>query len=104
MATCPLWESFIARVLPDDAQMLPFELVAASMRGDVSDQTAVLGVGGGDNAKSTFLGGLVAFLGRENVASLALQRLENDKFSVVRLLGKLANICADLPSDHLTST
>jgi P4 family phage/plasmid primase-like protien len=103
-ARCPRWESFLARVLPDDARTLPYELVAASMRGDVSDQTAVLLVGSGDNGKSTLLGAIVAVLGRENVASLALQRLEIDKFSVVRLLGKLANVCADLPSDHLTST
>jgi P4 family phage/plasmid primase-like protien len=103
-ATCPRWESFIARVLPDDCRTLPYELVAASMRGDVSDQQAVLLVGSGENGKSTLLDAIVSFLGRENVASLALQRLELDKFSVVRLLGKLANICADLPSDHLTST
>ena len=103
-ATCLRWESFIARVLPDDCRTLPYELVAASMRGDVSDQQAVLLVGSGENGKSTLLNSIVSFLGRENVASLALQRLELDKFSVVRLLGKLANICADLPSDHLAST
>lgn len=104
LATCPLWDSFVARVLPSDCHTLPFELVASAMRGEVSDQQAVLLVGPGDNGKSTLLGAIVACLGRENVSSLALQRLEIDKFAVVRLLGKLANICADLPSDHLTST
>lgn len=103
-ALCPLWESFIARVLPKDCHTLPYELVAASMRGEVFDQKAVLFVGPGENGKSTLLDAFVAFLGQENVSSLALQRLELDKFSVVRLLGKLANICADLPSDHLAST
>ena len=103
-ATCPLWRSFAARVLPADCQSLPFELGASSMCGDVSDQKAVLLVGSGENGKSTLLEAIVSFLGRENVSSLALQRLEIDKFSVVRLLGKLANVCADLPSDHLTST
>jgi putative DNA primase/helicase len=103
-ATCPLWDSFIARVLPNDGHTLPYELVAASMRGEVSDQQAALLVGPGENGKSTLLEAIVAFLGRENVACLALQRLELDKFSVVRLLDKLANICADLPSEHLTGT
>jgi P4 family phage/plasmid primase-like protien len=103
-ATCSRWEAFIERVLPEDCRILPYELVAASMRAEVSDQKAILLVGPSHNGKSTLLGGIVSFLGRENVASLALQRLEIDKFSVVRLLGKLANICADLPSDHLTST
>ena len=103
-ATCPLWESFTARILPSDCQAVPFEIVAGSMRGDVSDQTAVLLVGPGDNGKSTLLGAVIGFIGRENVSTLALQRLEADKFSVVRLLGKLANVCADLPSDHLVGT
>ena len=103
-ATCPLWESFITRVLPDDCRTLPYELVGASMRGEVSDQKAVLLVGAGENGKSTLLSAIVAFLGHDNVSTLALQRLEIDKFAVVRLLGKLANICTDLPSDHLAST
>jgi P4 family phage/plasmid primase-like protien len=103
-ATCPQWESFVARVLPDDCRRLPYELVAASMRGAVSDQRAVLLVGAGENGKSTLLDALVAFLGRENVSGLALQRLELDKFATVRLLGKLANVCADLPSEPLAGT
>ena len=104
VATCPLWESFISRVLPEDCRTLVFEVVASATRGDVSDQKAVLLQGSGENGKSTLLDGIIAFLGRDNVSSLALQRLEIDKFSVVRLLGKLANVCADLPADHLSST
>ncbi len=103
-ATCPLWDTFVARVLPEDCQTIPFELAASAMRGDVSDQQAILTVGPGDNGKSTLLDALSEFLGRENVACLALQRLEIDKFAAVRLMGKLANICADLPGDQLTST
>lgn len=103
-ATCPRWDSFVERVLPEDCHVLPYEIIASAMRGDVSDQKAVLNVGLGDNGKSTLLDGVISFLGRENVSTLALQRLEADKFSVVRLLGKLANVCADLPSDHLAGT
>ena len=103
-ATCPVWERFVERVLPEDCQTVPFEIIASAMRGEISDQKSVLAVGQGDNGKSTLLDALVSFLGRENVSSLSLQRIEADKFSVVRLLGKLANVCADLPSDHLIST
>lgn len=103
-AECPLWDAFVKRVLPEDCYTFPYELMASSIRGEVSDQTAVLAVGPGGNGKSTLLDAVVAALGRENVSGLSLQRLESDKFSVVRLLGKLANVCADLPSDHLTST
>jgi putative DNA primase/helicase len=103
-ATCPLWESFTARVLPADCHALPFEIIASAMRGDVSDQQAALAVGPGDNGKSTCLEGIISFLGRDNVSALALQRIEVDKFAVVRLLDKLANVCADLPSEALAGT
>lgn len=103
-ATCPQWEAFIARVLPEDCRNIVCEIMASSMRGDISDQKAILLQGSGENGKSTLLDAVIAFLGRENVSSLALQRLEVDKFAAVRLLGKLANVCADLPADHLAST
>ncbi len=103
-ATCPLWDAFTARVLPADCHTLPFEIVASAMCGEITDQKAILVVGAGENGKSTLLDAIAAFLGHENVSSLALHRLEADKFAVVRLLGKLANICADLPSDHLAGT
>lgn len=103
-ATCATWEAFLSQVMPEDCQALAYELAALIMRPDPSCQQAVLCIGEGANGKSTFLAALTAFIGRENVSGLSLQRLEGDKFSVVRLLGKLANICPDLPSDHLTST
>jgi putative DNA primase/helicase len=46
----------------------------------------------------------MAFLGRRLVANLSLQKLESDRFAASRLVGKLANICPDLPSAHLNST
>jgi P4 family phage/plasmid primase-like protien len=103
-ATCSAWDTFCSQVLPQDCQTLAYELAALTMRPDLSNQQAVLCIGDGANGKSVLLAALTAFIGRENVAGLSLQRLESDKFSVVRLLGKLANICPDLPSDHLVST
>jgi putative DNA primase/helicase len=43
----------------------------------------------------------VRFVGPNNVAHFSLQRLEKDRFAVASLYQKLANICADLPSEHL---
>jgi putative DNA primase/helicase len=68
-------------------------------------QQGILLTGEGCNGKSVYLSLLVRFLGRHNVATVALHRLEADKFAVSRLVGKLANICADdLPSEHLAGT
>jgi putative DNA primase/helicase len=67
-------------------------------------QKAILLLGEGGTGKSTFLTGLIAFLGKLNVSTMPLHRLEVDRFASARLLGKLANVCADLPSTELETT
>ena len=103
-AECPAGEIFVSEVFPRDAQDVAWEMVARLMTPDTSLQKAVMLAGDGANGKSTWLTPVIAFLGRENVSALSLQKIENDRFGPVRLLGKLANICPDLPTAHLTST
>ncbi len=62
-------------------------------------------VGDGANGKSTLQNVLRALLGPANVASVSLQRLAGgDKFATAQLTGKLANLCADIPSGALHDT
>lgn len=103
-ATCPNWDRFVQQVFPADCCMLAYEIIGWLMIPDMSLQKAILMIGEGANGKSVYLSGVSAFLGHEHIASLSLQRLESDKFSQARLVGKLANICADLPSEHLAGT
>ncbi len=103
-AACPAWEKFVAETFPEDARELAFEIPAWLMTSDTSIQKAILFLGEGANGKSTYLAALEAFVGRENRAALSLQKIEADRFAASRLVGKLANICPDLPSDHLAST
>ena len=103
-AKCPYWERFISETFPEDAQGLPWELAAWLMLPDTTIQKAVLLLGEGANGKSTFLAALTAFLGKRNTAGMSLHKLESDKFAAARLVGKLANICPDLPSTHLVGT
>jgi P4 family phage/plasmid primase-like protien len=103
-ATCPAWEQFVGEVFPADAQELAWEIIAWLMTADTSIQKAILLEGEGGNGKPTYLRGVIAFLGRYNVSSLSLQKLEADRFAAARLVGKLANICPDLPSEHLAGT
>ncbi len=103
-ARCPAVERFIEEVFPSDCVALAYEIAAWLMRPDLSMQIAVLLVGEGSNGKSTWLTALINFLGTDNIATLSLRRLETDKFAVARLVGKLANICPDLPSEALTTT
>ncbi len=103
-ADCPHWKEFIRTSFSDDTQELAFEVAAWLLTPDISIQKAVLCLGEGSNGKSAWLTGVTAFLGKANVAALSLQKLEEDKFAAARLLGKLANICPDLPSKHLSET
>ncbi len=98
------WIKFCSEVLPDDTQGLPWELAAWLMTPNTNIQKAVLLLGAGRNGKSRFLQALVSFLGKRNVSGVSLHKLEADRFAAARLVGKLANICADLPSAHLVGT
>jgi P4 family phage/plasmid primase-like protien len=98
------WQTFAEQVFPEDAVGLVYEIPALLMTPNTSIQKALLPIGEGANGKSTYLRALIAFLGRANVSSLSLHRLEADRFAVSRLIGKLANICPDLPTEHLSGT
>jgi DNA primase catalytic core len=103
-AACETWQEFVEQTFPKDAIDLAWEIMATVMCPDASMQRAILLQGLGGNGKSTYLRGVIAFLGRQNIASLSLQKLELDRFSVAGIIGKLANICPDLPSTHLEET
>ena len=103
-ARCPMWDKFISEVFPGDSEAIGWEIPAWLATPDTSIQKAVLLTGDGANGKSTYLRAVLAFIGRQNVAAISLHRLENDRFSVARLVGRLANICPDLPSEDLSST
>lgn len=103
-ATCPAWDKFIAEVFPPDAQQLPFELIAWLMVPYRDIQKAILLLGEGRNGKSTFLRAVTRFLGKQNISSISLHKLESDRFATARLIGKLANICPDLPNTKLETT
>ena len=105
-ATCLAWERQIAETFPADAKQAgtAWEIVAWLMMPDTRIQKALLLLGEGGTGKSTFLRALIEFLGKENVSNLPLHKLETERFSVARLVGKLANICADLPSTHLETS
>ena len=101
---CPAIDKFISEVFPSDAVALGYEIPAFLMRPDTAIQKALLTLGPGGNGKSVYLGMVEAFLGKQNTSNLSLHKLESDKFAASRLYGKLANICPDLPTEHLAGT
>ncbi|QDU28846.1 hypothetical protein ETAA8_39510 [Anatilimnocola aggregata] len=103
-ATCPSIDSFVADVFPVDARDLACEIPAYLMLPDNSFQKAILLTGAGGNGKSTYLAMVSSFIGSSNTSSISLHKLESDRFAASRIMGKLANICADLPTEHLAGT
>jgi putative DNA primase/helicase len=56
--------------------------------------------GSGSNGKSTYLNMLKHMLGKQNISSLDLKKLD-DRFSTVMLFGKLANIGDDISDEFI---
>lgn len=104
LAACPRIEAFIEQTFPPDSLELAWEILGDLLTPDRSIQKATCLVGEGGNGKGVFAQLAANFIGPENVAHLSLQRLEQDRFAVARLYGKLANICTDLPSERLTDS
>ena len=103
-AKCPNIDKFIGETFPADALDLAYEIPASAMTGHHSIQKAILLTGPGGNGKRRYLTMVKAFLGTSNVSGMSLHRLESDKFATARLYGRLANICPDLPTEHLAGT
>ena len=47
---------------------------------------------------------MIKFVGADNVSNETLQRLVSNRFAAASLVGKLANICTDLPTKRLEDT
>lgn len=103
-ADCEFANQFVAQVFPGDSEAIAWEVPAWLMTSENRIQKALLLLGEGANGKSTYLRWLVNFVGKRNTAALSLHKLEQDRFAGARLVGKLANVCPDLPTAHLSST
>ena len=90
-ATCPDTEQFVASVFPPNAQNLAWEIAAWLISPDLSIQKALLLIGEGGNGKSRQLAQWRSFLGHKNTIGTSLHKLEENRFSAARLLGKLAS-------------
>ncbi len=101
---CEELDKFFADVFPPDCVALAEEFVGYLLIPDTRLQKAFIAVGSGGNGKGTFLKLLTSLLGKENVSTLDIHTLEDDKFATASLVGKLANIHHDLSRKQLEST
>jgi len=97
-AECPKTLKFLSEIVsPGDAVNL-IEFFGYCLYKDYPVARLVILEGEGENGKSTLLRLLKRFLGPENVSSVSMQRISDEGFRTASLVGKLANICADIPS------
>jgi len=103
-AKCPKIDKFISEIVPEKYRKLLYQIPAYCLFPDYKYEKAFMLVGDGENGKSTYLNLITHFLGEDNVSHVSLQSLTNNRFARSRLIGKLANIFADIPSTKLYST
>jgi len=104
-AKCPVFDAWLANVLPaKDDQFLLLQLMGYSMLQKVPFGKIAVLFGPTHTGKSTCLEVVQAFLGKDNVSALTLHALDNEerRFTRAGLVGKLANLSADLSSRYLS--
>ena len=103
-ARCHAIDTFLTDVLDVELAPVVYELLGYSLVPTQALQMAAMAVGGGANGKSTLLSVLTRVVGEDNVSSIALHKLEDDKFAPAGLYGKLLNVFGDLDARSLSAS
>lgn len=103
-ADCPEIKKFLESVVPKDSIPFVFEWFGYSLLREYKISKALMLYGTGGNGKSVFINLYNRFLGKNNVSSIDLHSLENNRFAPSRLYGRLANTFADIDSSFLESS
>ena len=98
---CPAFRGYLQSALDESLHPLIHEILGYCLIPHTGFGKAVMLTGSGDNGKSVLLDTITALLGDENVAHEPLQNLEHNRFAAAKLVGKLANIFADIPHEKL---
>jgi len=80
------------------------EIIASPIVKRHVDEKAFMFLGGGENGKSVCLSYIESLIGKNNVSSITLQDISDDKFMRANLAGKSANIFSDLEQNELRHT
>jgi putative DNA primase/helicase len=103
-ATTTYTDGFLERILPAEECILFYEILGYCLVPDTDFQKAFLLQGPGANGKSKFLELIRKILGKDNCSAIPLHRLESNSFAAYGLMGRLANIHADLSANRLPSS
>ena len=99
---CPQIKKFFSEITNNSKEVDGlFEAIGYCLYKDNPYQKAFLFQGDGSNGKSTLFTLIRAFLGKNSVTHITLQKLLRNRFASSLLFGKLANIAGDLPATRL---
>lgn len=104
-AKCEVFQNFLNDALPRKQQILLQEIMGYALIPHNRAKKFFMLYGKGDTGKSVVLSILTKIIGNENSSGEPLQDLASKKrFTTASLLGKLINVCADLPATPLEDT
>ena len=103
-ADCPKIKQFLQNLVDSENVPILYEIPALALLQNPWYQKAYMLYGSGSNGKSTYLQLIMEFLGKDNVSNVSLQELCEDRFKAAQLVGKLANIYADIPKRPIKYT
>lgn len=104
-AECPNIHEFLEEIVETEEEVKTLrEIAGYSLIPDYPISKAFMLIGKGNNGKSLYLDLLKNLLGEENYVNKSLQELEENNFATSKLVGSLACIDDDLPSDKLRRT
>ncbi|MEM3656394.1 MAG: phage/plasmid primase, P4 family [Thermoprotei archaeon] len=100
-AKCPNFLRFLSEILRQEDIPTMQEMLGYILHRSNFARRAFMLIGSGSNGKSLLLQIVEEWLGKANVSHLPLQELEWSRWGKAALLGKHANIFADLPQSPL---
>ena len=97
-ATCPLFDKYLKRVLPDkESRKVLAEYVGYIFTNGLKLEKVAILYGGGANGKSVFFDIIQALIGRDNICTYSLQSLtKTDSYERVNIANKLLNYATEI--------
>lgn len=102
-AECPAIDQFFHEIVADEDVPTLYRFIAHALYKGYPEAKAAMLLGDGANGKSMFLSLVEEFLGEFNVSGRSLQDITEYRWAANDLVGKLANIHADMSDQDVES-
>lgn len=99
-ATCPIYEAWLAEVIPDQAEALE-EVASTMLDPSRTPLKQAFLFGPSHSGKSTFLRIMMKIAGEANTSAVGLHQMVDDKFMSAELYQKMLNSASEIGSSHI---